>query len=189
MLDFTKSSRLSEDHWAQLTPGIISPKSMELHEGWAGTSDVFWIFRHPALQLCNSRLMILTEGFSEHSRGERKNMSSLGGFHHSTCTTSAIYQNSSHVSYPGFIPALKTPPYFTMLKNKFLHSWRNIFFEVQWQGTQFPLEQLNKRNDLIPGKPFAISAFLSANSLQLFICEAIIFSLCLSENFFLGDKK
>lgn len=189
MLDFSKSSRLSEDHWSQLTCGIISPKSMELHEGWAGTSDVSWIFWHAALELCNPRLMIHTEGFSECSRGERKNISSLGGFHHSSCTTSAIYQNSSHVSYPRFITALKTPPYFTTLKNKFLQSRRNIYFEAQWQGTQCPLEQLNKRNELIPGKPFAISALLSTNPPQLFICEVVILCLCLSDNFFLGDKK
>lgn len=62
MLNLMKSSRLN--HWARLTPGIISSKSMELHEGWAGTSDVFWVFWHPASELCNSRLMIYTvQGF------------------------------------------------------------------------------------------------------------------------------
>lgn len=98
-------------------------------------------------------------------------MSSLGGFHHSACTTSAVYQNSSHVSHPKFITALKTPPYVTMLKNKFLYSCRNIFLKIRRQETQCPLEQLKKRNYLIPGKLSTISAFLSANSLWLFIHE------------------
>lgn len=128
VLRLMKASRVSEDHKAQLSPGVSSPKSMVLHKGWAGNGDALCSFWRLALRLCNSRLMIRSEGFSEHSGREGKNTSSLGGFHHDSCTTSAIYLNSSHVSYPRFITALKTPLHFTMLKNKFLHSWGNIYF-------------------------------------------------------------
>lgn len=103
----------------QPTAAVTSPRPTELRRWWAGTCDVFCSFQHPALELCNSELVLQSERFSEHSFGERKNMSFLGGFHHDTCTRAAIYLNSSHVSHPRFITALKTLLYFTMLKNKF----------------------------------------------------------------------